>query len=88
MDRVPEDEKADEVERSRNEPFGRRILAVFAPATDNITFSLNCFEQFGNILGIVLQIAVHADDVVPSRVGEARRKSGGLTEVCFESEDR
>ena len=54
MDWVPEDEIADEVERSRNEPLGCRVLAVFAPATDSIIFPLDCFEQFGNILGIVL----------------------------------
>ena len=54
MDWVPEDEIADEVERSRNESFGRGILAVFAPATDSIIFSLDCFKKFGNILGIVL----------------------------------
>ena len=79
MDWIPEDEIADEVERSRNEPFGCRVLPVFAPATDSIIFSLDRFEQFGNILGIVLQIAVHADDIVSCGVGEAGRKSGCLT---------
>ena len=54
MDWVPEDEISNEVERSRNEPFGCRVLAVFAPATDSIISALDCFEQFGNILGIVL----------------------------------
>ena len=83
MDRVSEDEIADEVERSRNEPFGCRVMAVFAPATDGIIFLLDCFKQFGNILGIVLQIAVHADDIVPRGVGEAGRKSGCLTKVFF-----
>ena len=81
MDWVPEDEISNEVERSRNEPFGCRVLAVFPPTTDSIIFSLDCFEQFGNILGIVLQIAIHTDDIVACGVGEAGRKSRCLTKV-------
>ena len=53
MDWIPEDEIADEVEHSRNEPFACRVMAMFAPATDSIIFSLDRFKQFGNILGIV-----------------------------------
>ena len=78
MDGVPQDEIADEVERSRNESFGCSVLAVFAPATDGIIFSLDCFKKFGNILEIVLQIAVHTDDVVACGVGEPGGKSGCL----------
>ena len=86
MDWVPENEIAGEVECSRNEPFGCRVLAVFAPATDSIIFPIDCFEQFGNILGIVLQIAIHTDDIVSCSVGEAGRKSGCLTESFFSTE--
>ena len=42
----------------------------------------------GNVVRIVLQIAVRGDDVAAARVREAGRKCSGLTEVAAEADTR
>src|SRR5579872_34617 len=57
------------------------IDAHLAPSADNVVTSSYSLEKKWDVRGIVLQIPVHSDNVLPPRVIESGGQSRGLTEV-------
>src|ERR1700722_7124630 len=66
----------------RNAPEPQIIAAALSPAADNVIAVGNLLEEHGNIGGIVLQVAIHGDNVIPTRMVEACSQSGSLPEVA------
>ncbi len=64
------------------------VDAVLAPSADDVVTGSNLFQKDGNVVGIVLQIAIHGDDVFPARVIESGGKSCSLTEVAPQFDHR
>src|ERR1700688_4064499 len=60
------------------------IDANLAPAADDIVTGRNLFQKHWNVGRIVLQIAIHRDDVFATRMVETGGQSGGLAEVAPE----
>src|SRR5882762_7564146 len=61
----------------RNSAQPQVVDALFAPATDDVVALVDLFNEHRDIGGIVLQIAIHGDDVLSTRVvktgGQPRR---------------
>src|SRR5215470_15273016 len=57
------------------------VNAHLAPAADDVVSLGNLFEKNWNVGGIVLQIAVHGDDVLAARMIEPGCKPSGLPEI-------
>ncbi len=66
----------------RNPPHDKVINALFAPAADDVVSLAQLLQEHGNVVGIVLQVAIHGDDVLTFGVIEAGRKRRGLPEVA------
>src|SRR5579863_835298 len=64
------------------------IDTIFAPAADNVVTGRNLLQENWNIGGIMLQIAVHGDDVFPARVIKTRSQPRGLAEISPELDHR
>ena len=62
------------------------IHAMFAPAAGDVVALVDFFEQRGNVLGAVLQVAIHGDDDVALGFVEAGRERGGLAEVAAQAD--
>ena len=62
------------------------VDAVLAPAAGDVVALVDLFEQRGNVLGRVLQVAVHGDDDVALGFVEARRERGRLAEVAAQAD--
>ena len=60
---------------------------MLAPATDDVVALFKLGEEVGDLVGIVLEIAVHGEDEVTLGVVEACGECGGLTEVAAELDD-
>jgi len=60
---------------------------MFAPAADDVVALFKFGEEVGDLVGIVLEIAVHGEDEVALGVVEAGGKGGGLAEVAAELDD-
>src|SRR5258708_22881684 len=58
------------------------VDALLAPSADQIVTLLQLFEECRNIVGIVLQIAIHGDDELALSVGKTGRQRGCLPEVA------
>ena len=75
-------------DRRRQPPVDEGVLAVLPPAA---TMSAGVFsssiDHGADVARIVLQVAVHRDDVAPAGVSEAGREGGGLAEVAAELDD-
>ena len=65
----------------RNAPHPEIVDADFAPAADDVIACGNLFQKDRDVGGIVLQIAIHGDDIFTARVIEASRQSCSLAEV-------
>ena len=65
----------------RNAAHPEIIDADFAPAADDVVPRGNFFEEERDVSGVVLQIAIHGDDVFAAGVVETCGQSGGLAEV-------
>src|SRR5260370_40653026 len=57
------------------------VDANFAPSADDVVAGGNLFQEQRNVVGIVLQIAIHGDDVLSAGMVEPGRESSGLAEV-------
>ncbi len=80
----------------RHEPVGgaRRdaaeeevVATLRAPAADDVVALFELGEEVGDLVGVVLEIAVHGEDVVALGVVEAGGEGGGLAEVAAELDD-
>ena len=63
------------------------VGALRAPAADDVVAFFELGEEVGDLVGIVLEIAVHGEDVVALGVVEAGGEGRGLTEVAAELDD-
>ena len=63
------------------------MRTVLAPAAGDIVTLVDLSEEGGDILGVVLQVAVEGNDHLPLRFVETSRESGGLPEVPAEAND-
>ena len=70
------------VDGSRRET--KRVLAILAPAADDVEAALELIDHRGDVARIVLQIAVRGDDQPAARVLEAGGEGRGLSEVAAE----
>src|ERR1700690_1071458 len=64
------------------------VDAILAPAADDVVALGNFFEKKRNVGGIVLQVAVHGDDVFAARMVESGGEAGGLSEVAAQLDYR
>ena len=64
------------------------IDAHLAPAADDVVAGGNLFQKQRDVGGIVLQIAIHGDDVLAPGMVETGGQSGGLAEVAAELDHR
>ena len=85
-----------DVAEDRHEPVGRArgnaahdevVAAMLAPATDDVVAFFQFGEEVGDLVGVVLEIAVHGEDEVALGVVEAGGEGGGLAEVAAELDD-
>src|SRR5271154_1888877 len=58
------------------------VDAILAPAADDVIALGNFFEEQRNICGIVLQVAIHGDDVLAAGVIESGGKAGSLPKIA------
>ena len=58
------------------------IDTILAPAADDVVALGNFLEEQRDVGGIVLQVAVHGDDVFAAGMVEAGSKAGGLAKVA------
>ena len=66
----------------RNPPHDKVINALLAPAADDVVSLAQLLQEHGNVVGIVLQVAIHGDDVFAFSMIETGRQRGGLPEVA------
>ncbi len=64
------------------------VDAAFAPSADDVIALGNFFQEQRYVGGIVLQVAIHGDDVVAAGMIEAGGESGGLPKVAAQADDR
>src|SRR5271165_2827412 len=64
------------------------VDAHFAPSADNVVTGRNLFQKQRDVVGIVLQIAIHGDDVLAAGMVETGRQSSGLAEVAAQLDHR
>ena len=58
------------------------VDALLAPAADDVVTLAQLLQEQGNVVGIVLQVAVHGDDVLALGVIEAGGQRRGLPEIA------
>ncbi len=63
------------------------VAALRAPAADDVVAFFELGEEVGDLVGVVLEVAVHGEDVVALGVVEAGGEGGGLAEVAAELDD-
>ena len=64
------------------------IHAKLAPAADDVVTGRNLFQKQRDVGGIVLQIAIHGDNVLSTRMVETGGQSRGLAEVAAQLDHR
>ena len=67
--------------------FDRRVLAILAPAGNDVKAFVKLGQQLGNVVWIILQVAVHRHDNVASGVIQPGHERGGLAVVAAEVND-
>ena len=60
---------------------------ILAPSADDVVTRGNLFQEQRNVVGIVLQIAVHGDDVLAAGMVESGGEARGLAEVAAQLDD-
>src|SRR5208283_2747385 len=63
------------------------VDAILAPSADDVVALCNFFEEQRNIGGIVLQVAVHGNDVFPAGMVESSGEAGGLAKIPPQLDD-
>ena len=71
-----------------NTPHPEIVDADFAPSADDVVAGGNLFQEQRNVGGIVLQVAIHGDDVLAAGMIETCGQAGGLAEVAAQFDDR
>src|SRR5215472_5936010 len=64
------------------------VDSILAPTTDDVIPGRDLLKEHRDVVGIVLQIAIHGDDVLAARMVESSRESRGLPKVPAEFHDR
>ena len=63
-------------------PHDEVVDALFAPSADDVVALFELVEEVGDLLRIVLQIAIHRQDELALRMIEARGQRRGLSEIA------
>ena len=63
------------------------VNALFAPAGDDVVAFFELLEELGDLVGVVLEVAVHGEDVFTRGVVKTGGKGGCLAEVAAELDD-
>ena len=63
------------------------IDALFAPTAHDVVPFADLLQKYWNVVRIVLQIAIHGNDVLTGSVIESCSQSGGLTKVSTQLDD-
>ena len=66
----------------RNATHDEVVDALFAPAADDVVTLAQFLQEQRNVVGIVLQIAIHGDHVLAFGVIESGGQRGSLAEVA------
>src|SRR5258708_20538256 len=66
----------------RNAPYPEIVDAHLTPTADDVITGRDLFEKHWNVGGIVLQIAIHRNDVFAAGMVKACGEPGGLAEVA------
>src|SRR5271157_3720154 len=67
---------------ARRDPAQPEIVdAILAPSADDVVALSNFFEEQRNVGGIVLQIAIHGDDVLSASMVESSSEASSLAEI-------
>ena len=72
----------------RNAPHPEIVDAILAPPAHDVVSRGNLLQEHRNVAGIMLQIAIHGDDVLAPCMIEPRRQSRGLPEVAPQLDHR
>src|ERR1700735_2620277 len=64
------------------------IDANFAPAGDDVVTLIKLFNKGGNVIGIVLKVAIHGQDEFARGMVKAGRKGRGLSEIAAQLNDQ
>ena len=64
----------------------KRVLAILAPAADDVVAALEHLDHRRDVVRIVLQIAVGRHDQPAARVREAGGEGRGLSEIAAEAD--
>ncbi len=75
-------------QREGNAAHDEVVNALLAPAGDDVVALFELFEEVGNVVGIVLQVAVHGENELARGVVETRRQRRGLAEVAAQLDDQ
>src|SRR4051812_10238706 len=63
------------------------IDALLAPSADDVVSLFQLLQKQRDVVGIVLQVAIHGDDVLTASIVEAGRQSRCLPEVAAQLDD-
>src|SRR5688572_14341322 len=71
------------VGNARGDAAKHKIVdAPFSPSTDDVKALIQLLEEVGNVLRIMLKIAIHGDDVLAGSMVEAGSERGRLAEIA------
>src|SRR5215469_15367688 len=71
----------------RNAPQPKVVDAVLAPAADDVVALADLLNEHRNIGRIMLEVAIHGDDVFAAGVVESSGEAGGLSKITAEFHD-
>src|SRR5262249_42214669 len=71
----------------RNAPQDEVVDTLLAPAADNVIALAQSLQKQGDVVGIVLKISVHGDDIFAFAVIKSGSERRGLTEVTAQLDD-
>jgi len=74
------------VDHTRGQGAADGVLAPAPASARNVVAGLDRLDEPGDVLGLVLEVAVHRDDDVPARPRQAGVHRGMLAEVAFEAD--
>ena len=71
----------------RNAAEKKIVRTLGTPTADDVVTLFEFGEEGGDLIGVVLEVAIHSEDVVALGVIEAGGEGGGLAEVAAELDD-
>ena len=63
------------------------VAALAAPSTHDVVAFFQLGEEVGDLVGIVLEVAIHGEDVIALGVVKAGGEGAGLAEVAAQFDD-